>query len=205
MNTAKLNQSRYAFPNLFHKLSVALEERTDGVADKEKEYVWYGQISDFEQLKKAVSTEKQSQSSMKGVNGTTRVRRVLKDNGQADHFLTCKNYTGNGECDEVTQRTTEDMWRAYRGATGESMDKIRFVFPIEGTDLKWEVDIFVGLDMKGMKAWCKIDLESPTDLTEFPPLPIQLNEVIFNPLKQYTPEQDKKVKELYATMFTNKL
>lgn len=191
--------------DLYKNLKAALEERTDGVADKEKEYVWYGQISDFAQLKGAVSTETQSQSSMKGANGTTRVRRVLKDDGQADHFLTCKNYTGNGECDEVTQRTTEDMWKAYRGATKESMDKVRYVFPIEGTNLKWEVDVFVGPDQAGFKPWCKIDLESPTDLTEFPELPIQLNEVIFHPLKQYTPEQDKKVKELYANVFINKL
>lgn len=190
-------------PPLLATLRAAVEERVDGVAEKEKEYVWYGRIIDMGELAKASSTEKQMQSNMKAANGTTRVRNTTKGGVQA-YILTCKNYTGSGECDEVSQHTTEDMWRVYRGASGESMDKIRHVYPIEGTDLKWEVDVFIGLDGK-MKEWCKIDLECPQDITEFPHLPIQLADVIFHPQKKYTPEQDKKIKELYATLFTNKL
>lgn len=190
--------------SLLSNLRVALEEeKEDGTVAKEKEYVWYGRILDMNELQKAVSTEKQMQSNMRGPNGSSRVRNRLKD-GIQSYILTCKNYTGSGECDEVSQHTTKDMWLAYRGASGESMDKIRHVYPIEGTDLKWEVDVFIGLDGK-MKEWCKIDLECSQDMTEFPPLPIQLSDVIFHPQKKYTPEQDKKVKELYATLFTNKL
>lgn len=183
----------------------ALEELATGKAGKEKEYVWYGQIVDFKELDKATKVIKQSQSNMRGSNGTSRIRRVIDESGQVNYYLTCKNYTGVGECDEVTQPTTKDMWLAYRGATGESMDKIRYEFPIGGTDLIWEVDVFTDLEFGEKRVWCKVDLEVSADMPELPALPIKLDNIIFSPVKQYSPSEDKIIKGLYANEFVNKL
>ncbi|BAW19056.1 hypothetical protein [Ralstonia phage RP12] len=203
MKTNILTQSPLGLASLsFGLLNVALEDLENGEKAKEKEYVWYGRLTNPEELQKAVSQETQKQSSLKGKGGTIRVRET-NGMGQVRYTLTGKAYTGRGECDEVSVPVSKDLHEVFRLITGESMDKIRYTFPIEGTDLKWEVDVFI--DAQGNpKDWVKIDLEVPETITEWPPLPITLADTIFGGNDVYTPEQRAKLDELYATVFCNK-
>lgn len=190
-------------PHGFLNATIALEDLENGEKAKEKEYVWYGRLTNAEELQKAVSQEVQKQSSLKGKGGTIRVRETGAM-GQVRYTLTAKAYTGRGECDEVSVPVSKDLHVVFRLISGESMDKIRYTFPIEGTSLKWEVDVFI--DAQGNpKDWIKIDLEVPDTVTEWPPLPVTLADTIFGGNDLYTPEQKAKLDELYATVFCNKL
>lgn len=185
------------------QLNAALEDNVDGNATREKEYVWYGRLTNPEELQKAVGQEVQKQSSLKGKGGTIRVRETT-NNGQISYTLTAKAYSARGDANEVSLPVSKDMYEIFKTLTGESMDKIRYTFPIEGTELKWEVDVFI--DAQGNpKDWVKIDLEVPEETKEWPPLPITLGEMIFGGNAEYTPEQKIKLDGLYATVFTNKL
>ncbi len=191
-----------ALSTLSPSLKAALEDLENGQKAKEKEYVWYGRLTNVAELQKAASQEIQKQSSLKGKGGTIRVRETV-NNGTTRYTLTGKAYTGRGECDEVSVPVSKDLHEVFRLITGESMDKIRYCFPIEGSDLKWEVDVFI--DLQGNpKDWVKIDLEVPAATNEWPPLPITMADTIFGGNDQYTPEQHAKLDELYAKVFTNR-
>jgi CYTH domain-containing protein len=185
------------------KYKLGLEDLENGQKAKEKEYVWYGRLTDVSQLQKAASQETQKQSSLKGNGGTIRVRETT-GMGQVRFTLTAKAYSGRGEADEVSVPVSKDLHEVFKAITGESMDKIRYTFPIEGTELKWEVDVFI--DAQGNpKDWVKIDLETPAEMTEWPPLPVTLADEIFAGNDLYNPEEKAKLAELYSTVFTNKL
>lgn len=182
---------------------LALEDIADGNVAREKEYVWYGRLTNPEQLKNAASFSVQKQSSVKGKGGTIRVRETTA-NGQVDYTLTAKAYVGYGDANEVSLPVSKDMCEVFKQLSGESMDKIRYEFPIEGTDLKWEVDLFIDSEGKP-KEWVKIDLEVPAAINEWPVLPVLLADTIFGGNSEYTAEQKAKLDELFATVFTNKL
>lgn len=196
--------SMKTFPfSLLSSLTAALEDNEDGTKSREKEYVWYGRLTNPEELTKAMGQETQKQSSVKGKGGTIRVRETTAT-GQVRYTITAKAYSGRGDANEVSLPVSKDMYEVFKLLAGESMDKIRYTFPIEGTDLKWEVDVFI--DSAGnTKDWVKIDLEVPEETSEWPPLPITLGEMIFGGNDEYTPEQKTKLDGLYATVFTNKL
>lgn len=201
MKTLKLDNSPM-LGSILAGLLPGLEDLENGQASREKEYVWYGILTNPQELQKAAGQEKQMQSSVKGKGGTIRVRQTIAM-GQQRFTLTAKAYSGRGDAREVSLPVSVDMHEIFKALSGESMDKIRYTFPIEGTELKWEVDVFI--DAKGNpKQWVKIDLEVPEETNEFPPLPVTLSEMIFGGNEEYTPEQKAKLDQLYATVFTNK-
>lgn len=184
-------------------LRTGLEDLENGEKSREKEYVWYGRLTNPEELKKAASQETQKQSAIKGKGGTIRVRETT-GMGQVRYTLTAKAYTGFGDAQEVSSPVSKDMHEVFKSISGESMDKIRYTIPIEGSSLKWEVDVFI--DAQGNpKEWVKIDLEVPEETNEWPPLPVTLADTIFGGNSEYTPEQRGKLDELFATVFNNKI
>jgi CYTH domain-containing protein len=202
MKVLKLEQ-RGLVGGLLAALVPALEDMENGQISREKEYVWYGRLSNPEELKKAAGQETQKQSSLKGKGGTIRVRQTV-GMGQQRFTLTAKAYSGRGDAKEVSVPVSQDLHEVFKSISGESMDKIRYTFPIEGTELKWEVDVFI--DAQGNpKEWVKIDLEVPEETSEWPPLPVTLADMIFGGNDEYKPEDKAKLDELYATVFTNKL
>lgn len=198
----KTNLLEPTIATMFMGLNAALEELEDGKKRREKEYIWYGRLTNPEVLQNAARQETQKQSSLKGKGGTIRVRETTSM-GQVRYTLTGKAYSGRGDADEASTPTSKDLHEVFRSITGESMDKIRYTFPIEGTSLKWEVDVFI--DAQGNpKDWIKIDLEVPDVINEFPPLPVVLADMIFGGNAEYTQEQKAKLDELYSTVFINK-
>lgn len=184
-------------------LNAGLEDLENGQASREKEYVWYGRLTNPQELAKATNKETQKQSAIKGKGGTIRVRETISM-GQVRFTLTAKAYSGRGDAQEGSVPVSKDLHEIFKSISGESMDKIRYTFPIEGSDLKWEVDVFI--DAQGNpKEWVKIDLEVPDTTSEWPPLPVTLSDTIFGGNDEYTPEQKAKLDELYANVFTNKL
>ena len=183
------------------ELSSALEDLENGVAAKEKEYVWYGRLTDYSVLEKAIGREVQNQASLKINNCTLRVRKITEA-GTVRFVMTGKKWHGRGDCTECSHASSEDMYAIFCTMAGETMDKIRFKYPGPNGTV-FEVDVFTNPD-GSFKEWCKIDWEVKGVVTEFPPLPIQLQDVIFGGNEDYTPEQHHIVQRLLNKEFVNK-
>lgn len=185
--------------NILH-LNQGLEDLENGIAAKEKEYVWYGRLTDTSVLERATHSEQQSQATIKQSGGSVRVRKVV-DTGVVRYVLTSKAWRGRGECDEVSQAASEDMYKIFCTIAGQTMDKIRYSFPGPENTV-FELDVFTNPD-GSLKEWCKVDWEVPDNVTEFPALPFILEDVIFGGNDEYTPEQRKTVDKLLNKEFVN--
>lgn len=178
------------------------EENTSGKKGKENEREFYVQISNFEQLKKAASVEKQEQWSFKipktddnAGGGAIRARKI-ESNGVVKYVFTIKVILDQGLRDDCSVETTEDMFELFKVLCEKGMIKDRYNFPVEGTDLVYEVDLFRMPD-GSYAPWAKIDLENPPE--QPPPLPITVDAFIDGKTKD--PEQKKQITKLYEQYF----
>ena len=191
-----------------HRLSVlaqalAMEaEDTSGKAGVEIERELYVRVSDLTQLERAVSKERQEQWGIKvpktkrnAAPGQLRVRRSEKD-GKVEFIMTIKAVKGVGERRDVSMKVTEDVFDLFRTVSENGMIKDRFTFPVLGTDLVYEVDMFVMPD-GSYAPWAKIDLENPP--AKLPPLPIMVEEMIDG--KTSDPNEREKISQIYGEFF----
>lgn len=192
---------------------VALEEQSNGVAVKEVEHVIYAQLASMDVLKNASGMEHQEQWEVKipktdlnASPGQTRIRKTVKDNASPDFVLTVKTPSGDKEGRlEVSIPATEAMFTQFKLLSEKGMIKDRYFFPIEGTDLVWEVDMFY---KKGAQPgsgeyepWCKIDLEVPDLEAPLPPLPEGFLDPISAPYGKRTEAEEARVSALYQNEF----
>lgn len=194
---------------------LALEEEATGVANDEIEYEFYGRLTDLSILDTSVGKEHQEQHQIyvpktdkNAGDATIRVRKTIKDNNEPEYVLTTKTKGASGsKIDrlEVSIPTTKDGYDQLRIITDGSMRKDRYHFPIEGTDLVWELDMFLkpGAEVgsRDYHEWVKVDLELNTVGTELPVIPFVLEDIITAQKGKRTPEEEAKVEELYNSMF----
>ncbi|MOA21893.1 hypothetical protein D3C78_1424110 [compost metagenome] len=103
---------------------------------------------------------------------------------------------------EVEQVCTKDYFELFRLFADKGLNKTRYFFPIEDTDLKWEVDVYT--TQSGERhAWIKIDLEVKTKETELPKFPFALKEVIVNQPAQRTEEENAHIANLFKEWTIN--
>lgn len=195
---------RHLFINPNKTLSIALEEQTTGVKQDEIEDVYYARIVDASQLEKAQSKIEQKQSNVRGKLKGSQIRvRMATEGGETKYILTGKKPKADHPqaLDEVSSEVGADMFDIFLAVSGEYQHKTRYVFPIEGTELKWEVDVF--FNSKGeVCGWCKIDLENPPEST--PEFPIELSDVIFSKTRKYTPKEQSIIDDLYHNQWSIK-
>jgi hypothetical protein len=168
-----------------NKGTVSLEETSDGKPFNEIEHVIYGRITDFNQLKEASSMETQEQWEVRipktdknAGKGSIRVRKTTIAGGDPVYVVTTKIPT-NGEGDklELALPSNEDNFLQFKYLAEQGMVKNRYHFPIVGTDMVWEVDVFPK-EGGGYHEWCKIDLEVKNRETPIPELPLVLENII---------------------------
>jgi len=191
-------------------MRIALEgEAPTGKAAKEDEFVFYGKIKDFSQLKNATSSEEQVQfeiaipkTDKNAVEGKQRVRRtnaVGSEDFAYEHTIKTKG--SDGIPIETSNPSSEAAFIQYKYLAETGMAKTRYEFPIEGTEYKWEVDVFKTVD-GGMHEWCKIDLEFIGGRPDtIPTFPIDLDNLIANQYGNRTEEEETTVRMLYDTVF----
>jgi CYTH domain-containing protein len=192
-------------------LRLALEEASDGKANKEIERVFYAKLSDFEQLKKADSYEDQEQwevpvarTEKNGGEGRIRIRKTTFQDGRVEYVLTTKlkmkgSRPGAQAAVEVSIPTTEANFAQFKILAENGMIKRRYHFPAGG--LVWEIDVFPGCDKgKTQCDWVKIDLEMPSTSTAIPELPIQYDELI-DGATQLSEKQQETLDWLYDNEF----
>lgn len=167
--------------------SIGLEDAdvadaTDAVTAVELEHTWFAQISDISQLVNAASSEQQEQWSARcekdetlQYDGSVRVRKVVTQDDETIYFMTIKNYQdGKRGCLETEFLVNEEVFNSIRRISPTGMIKTRYVFPIDGTDYAWEIDVFRHKN----GAWCKIDLEVDNTAFKIPPFPIDLRNIL---------------------------
>lgn len=182
-----------------------------GRTSAEIERVIYVRVKDFGFLDRATGAERQEQWSVKipktdsnAGSGSIRVRKSinLREPGAAVSFvLTTKLDIGNkGSCAETPEQSSLDQFNVFKYLADKGMLKDRYYFPIEGSDLQWEVDCFPKPG-EMYQEWVKIDLESWPRGKELPALPMEFVEMLDGSEGLQTPEAEEKISQLYETMF----
>ncbi len=203
---------------------MALEEDTTGKASNEIEHTYYAQLKDPTQLQLAAELDKQEQWELRiplteGFNalpGQVRIRKseVAKRSGDdrlsaqsqtspAEYVLTVKVQGGkDGGRREAGIPGTEDIFTMFKFLSGKGMVKHRYVFPVEGSNRKWEIDVYLKED-GSYHDWVKIDFEVDSLEDVVPPLPVSvdMDTIITNPKFKMTEEENRKVTELYDKVF----
>ena len=199
-----------------NRIVAALESNTTGKAVDELEYVYYGKLTDLDQLKQmAVGVEHQKQFSIIKANGTIRIRAV----DDKEFELTTKVWTPgvNGK-KEATKPTSRDQFDHFEAIADSGMEKTRYDVIIPNTEgewqpsednpnpkyngsLFWEYDVFTKKD-GSISPWVKVDLEVPTLIRRALPLPPLLTEMIVEQFGERTEEQEAFIKSLYREHFT---
>lgn len=207
------------------QLLIALEEQATGKASFEREYVFYAKLTDPSILEKAGHVESQEQWSMNiektdknYCSGRIRIRRT-EEYGKVSYVQTVKTPIRPTSNDalasdtsvpdasqnmlEVATESSEDAFKQFKLVADNGMIKTRYTFPIDGTRLKFEVDVF-HLPNGEKSEWVKIDLEVNEPLESIPPLPEGFSEVILNQKDDQTDEERQLIRSLYETAFLTK-
>jgi hypothetical protein len=194
-------------------VQMALEEASTGEAVKEVEHTLYARIEDFEILKNADEKEHQEQWEIKipktdenASKGTCRIRKTVVEAHDPEFVLTMKTPATDKEGRiEVAIPATEAMFAQFRMLSEFGMIKDRYTFKIEGTDLKWEVDMFykkgAQVGSGDYEPWCKIDLEVVDLEAPLPPLPEGFADVIAAPYGKRSEAEEARVSALYKNEF----
>lgn len=193
--------------NYVPKTRKSISQKTSTI--EEKEAVVFLKILDFSQLKTASSSEKQEQwgipapkSEQNAGAGVIRCRKIIYPNGEKKFELTTKIFNSkNTKYDtrfESTVLTDEENFILFKFLSGTGFIKHRYCFPVENTDLKWEVD--VAPDGKGGYCpWVRAEIELSDPDGPLPDLPLKAEEVILpkGMDQQYSEEEwNEKTKKI---------
>lgn len=172
---------------------------------KEKEYIVYFRTLDFKQLENATHAEKQTQWTVfvpkdecNASDGKIRVRETIDINGKTEYSLTIKNKVKDGNI-ESTLSTSKEVFTQVAFLAKEGSKKHRYIFPIEGSSLQWEIDVYPDGN-GGYYPWGRAELEVKEELSQLPQLPISVEETIM-PEEAATEEGKNKVKDLFDKFF----
>lgn len=186
-------------------------EDTSGKTAAEIERVIYARVSSFDFLERAAGAERQEQWQIKvprteenAAAGSIRVRKVtnLQHSGSGvQYILTSKLKVGQaGGSAETSEQSSADQFTVFKYMANSGMLKDRYRFPIENTDLFWEVDCFPAEGAR-YNEWVKVDLENWPRGKELPPLPFNAAETIDGDDASHTEETKAKVDRLYEEIF----
>ena len=190
-------------------LRLALEESSDGKANREIEYEYYGKLIDLSQLDKASSKEHHEQWEFKipktennAGKGRIRVRKTIKNDGTIEYVNTTKSILEkSNDRIELSIPTTEDGFKQFRILSDTGMIKDRYMFPVD--DYVFEVDMFLKPDGT-YHEYCKIDLEVKSKTENIPEIPIKLEDLIINQYGNRTNIEIKLLDKLFKECFISR-
>ena len=96
---------------------------------------------------------------------------------------------------------TKELFEQFKLLAPDGFRKRRCRFPVTGTDLVWEVDLFY--DHNGNPVdWVKLDLEVPEPLDSIPEFPITYSQAIINQPGKRTMEEEVIVRQLFEKEYS---
>lgn len=199
---------KHRLANLYREVVTPSMEAGGEKTLEEIEYIFFLKVKDLNEIRqKAKSWETQEQWSILfpkfGMESIVRVRRTVKDSVEK-FVLTSKiaidSVKGKWELEEEVERSHFDVIKE-RAESG--MIKERYFFPIEGTDLVWEFDVFKDSNGKDIE-WVKVDLEVPAPLDRIPPFPVAFTDSVLKQPKQRSDEEASFVSRLFKEHYVVK-
>ena len=186
-----------AFQILKPTISTEAFEWMAGKTELEVEFTIYAELQDIRVLQQAVTKEVQQQVNISMDTDTDIRQRIRSINGKR-WILTTKEPPERGFGNlETGCDISKDMFGTLMRATKEKLVvKTRYLFPIPGTNLQWEVDVF-NTKSGSEHPWVKIDLEVPNLEMEIPPLPFQVNSIIYADSDDLTIAEKRKIDTLW--------
>lgn len=186
------------FMTSLRRLSISLEDGADGKVQQEIEYTFFARVTNFEWQGQAASQEKQEQweSYREGEGGRFAQCRVRAIDDKTYHACVKAKRPGELGKKEVEQVCTKDYFDIYKEFADKGLNKVRYIFPIEGTDLKWEVDCYT-TQAGEQHTWIKLDLEVTAKLDEIPEFPFEVVEVILNQPAERTDLEKERISKLF--------
>ena len=183
------------FKQLLLQHGVSLEE-IDGRVAQEIEFTLYAHLTDLSQLERAICKEKHEQWQIP-LDGKPDVRARLRLIDDRRHTMTTKlRRAGVTGWEEVDADIPKDLWQHLRAACIVGHIKTRYTFTVPDSDLKWEIDVFMGAG-GDTSAWVKIDLEVPNLHVDIPVLPVDVDEIIVADSPKLTELQRAKIDRLW--------
>lgn len=193
-------------------VSWVLEEQADGTSAHEKEHTLYAKLPDQSGLKGASSMEHQEQWELRipktdqiPGEGAMRVRKTWADGTEGEYTRATKIRVSDDDKIEMVLASNHNEFLAFRFIAPQGMIKDRYHFPVTGTDLVWQVDMFPK-EGGGYHPWCKIDLEVDDLDAALPELPLDFEDVILPKRfkKIEDAEWEAQVTKLYDDYFLTK-
>lgn len=180
------------------RLNISLEDGADGTVQQEIEYAFFGCVQNWDWIEQAGGQEKQEQweSYRDRGEGAFAQARVRATDDKTYEMCVKTKTPGELGKKEVEQVCSKDFFEQFRFFADKGLNKTRYFFPIEGTSLKWEVDVYT--TQSGERhPWIKIDLEVPDAETELPKFPFPMKQVIVNQPAKRTEEENALISNLF--------
>lgn len=176
------------------KFALAMEGILDGKPRIEREITCYVKLKDLydvTSIAKDSETHEQWRLKMDSKKASMRIR--LTDD--VEYSLTVKEKTNNVfETIETEQKIERSFFEVLRRVLAfDGYLKTRYNIPIEGTDRKWEVDVFK--TYAGTPSlWIKLDYEFNEGESKMPEIPFDYVEIIIPDIEE---GRDKEVDRLW--------
>lgn len=177
--------------------NVSTEGLPSGKLNEELELTIYAEMADLNDLSKAVSKEIHEQYEIP-LQTNTKIRQRIRGVNGKRWIQTVKvpheNKPGNWESEDDISQSTFKLLRA--ATCEEGYVKERYFFPVIGTDLVYEVDVFRN-NGGTQHAWVKIDLEFNDTTEKVPPLPFNTKAIIYADNPNTTAAERNWIKQLW--------
>jgi len=180
--------------------TLSLEGHITGRMARELEYTFYGLLKDMNQLNQAAEKEDHEQWRLPLANDDDGRRSLrLRLINHRRYTMTSKiRRDGVLGQEEVENDISEAMFKHLKESAFDGYNKVRYNFPIAGTDRKWEIDVF--FDRMGKPhPWVKIDLEVNTPEDPIPEFPLELERFIVNNSPKQTMAEKAFVRKLWQS------
>ena len=151
-------------------------------AQREIEYSVYGLVKDINELTNASDIIRQFQWVLFEQNDQARGQIRIRMVDDHEYIRTIKYKKNTDSADgrnELNKPSDAEEFAYFIEIAQSGMYKDRYIFPIPGTELKWEVDCFIQKD-GSYAPWVKFDLEhkDPSDIPTDLKFPIGVSEVL---------------------------
>lgn len=175
---------------------IAMEAHLDAVPHMEREvtaYVKLNDLYDVTSIADRSETHEQWQLLTDSKKGKMRIR--LTDG--VEYSLTCKEKTGREmESVETETKIEASFFEVLKRSFAENgYQKTRYEIKIEGTDRKWEVDVFKKHSGEP-SLWVKLDYEFAEGESQLPEIPFDYDEILM-------PDIDDSVKDKVSDLWDN--
>lgn len=175
---------------------LSFESLANGKLNKEMEYTFYVKLKDLSQLDTAHVIEEHEQWRIPIDTESSFRMRIRKINGRIYTMATKLKRKGMAGFEEVEATISQDQYEHFLNVANDGYKKTRYCFQIPGTELKWEVDVF--LDRVGGKhPWAKVDLEVNDPHMKMPDFPLDYEEFILDNGPDQTMEEMRFVRSLW--------